>query len=245
MAGLRACSSDLKPNRRVIATRSCPASWSPRCRRTSIVLPMRHTIRRLPSSPGRSLPIDSIATKRRKQDQPRLVPPDHIDLVRIKTLAAGVTLGRDLINTPANDLGPDALEVAAVTLAAEFGAEAAITLGDDLLKENFPLIHAVGRAAEKPPRLVDFSWGPEGAPKVTLVGKGVCFDTGGLDIKPSSGMILMKKDMGGAGDGAGAGAFHHGPRPANSAARAAADRRERDFRPAPCGQAMSTLAAKA
>ena len=136
--------------------------------------------------------------KKKKQDQPRLVPPDDIDFARIKTLAAGVTLGRDLINTPANDLGPDALEVAAVTLAAQFGAEAAITLGDDLLKENFPLIHAVGRAAEKPPRLVDFSWGPEDAPKVTLVGKGVCFDTGGLDIKPSSGMILMKKDMGGA-----------------------------------------------
>jgi leucyl aminopeptidase len=136
--------------------------------------------------------------KKKKQDQPRLVPPDDVDFARIKTLAAGVTLGRDLINTPANDLGPDALEVAAVTLAAQFGAEAAITLGDDLLKENFPLIHAVGRAAEKPPRLVDFSWGPEDAPKVTLVGKGVSFDTGGLDIKPSSGMILMKKDMGGA-----------------------------------------------
>ncbi len=136
--------------------------------------------------------------KRKKHDLPRLAPPGDIDLARIKTLAAGVTLGRDLINTPANDLGPDEIEAAAVTLAAQFGAEAAITLGDDLLKENFPLIHAVGRAAAKRPRLVDFSWGPEDAPKVTLVGKGVSFDTGGLDIKPSSGMILMKKDMGGA-----------------------------------------------
>jgi leucyl aminopeptidase len=136
--------------------------------------------------------------KKKKDDQPRLVPPHDIDLARIKALAAGVTLGRDLINTPANDMDPDALETAAATLAAQFGAEVAITIGDDLLKENFPLIHAVGRAAAKPPRLVDFSWGPEDAPKVTLVGKGVCFDTGGLDIKPSSGMYLMKKDMGGA-----------------------------------------------
>ncbi|MEW6435934.1 MAG: leucyl aminopeptidase family protein [Pseudomonadota bacterium] len=136
--------------------------------------------------------------KKKKHDQPQLVPPAGIDLARIKTLAAGVTLGRDLINTPANDLDPDALEAAAVTLAAQFGAEAAVTIGDALLDENFPLIHTVGRAAAKAPRLVDFSWGPETAPKVTLVGKGVCFDTGGLDIKPSSGMILMKKDMGGA-----------------------------------------------
>ncbi|MDR3408184.1 MAG: leucyl aminopeptidase family protein [Methylovirgula sp.] len=136
--------------------------------------------------------------KKRKDAQPQLVPPGDIDVARINTLARAVTLGRDLINTPANDMDPDALEAAAVTLAAQFGAEAAITLGDDLLKENFPLIHAVGRAAAKPPRLVDFSWGAEDAPKVTLVGKGVCFDTGGLDIKPSSGMYLMKKDMGGA-----------------------------------------------
>lgn len=136
--------------------------------------------------------------KKKQKELPRLAPAADIDLVRIKTLAAGVTLGRDLINTPANDLDPDALEGAAVTLAARFGVEAAVTLGDDLLTDNFPLIHAVGRAAAKPPRLVDFSWGSEDAPKVTLVGKGVCFDTGGLDIKPSSGMILMKKDMGGA-----------------------------------------------
>ena len=148
--------------------------------------------------------------KKKKDDQPQLVPPDDIDLARIKALAAGVTLGRDLINTPANDLGPDALEVAAVTLAAQFGAEAAITLGDDLLKENFPLIHAVGRAAAKPPRLVDFSWGPEDAPKVTLVGKGVCFDTGGLDIKPSSGMDPDEEGYGRGGDGAGSRAYDHG-----------------------------------
>src|SRR5579863_5517416 len=136
--------------------------------------------------------------KKKKTERPRLAPPPDVDLARIKTLAAGVARGRDLINTPANDLDPDALEAAAVALAAQFGAEAAVTLADDLLKDNFPLIHAVGRAAAKPPRLVDFSWGDERAPKVTLVGKGVCFDTGGLDIKPSSGMILMKKDMGGA-----------------------------------------------
>jgi leucyl aminopeptidase len=136
--------------------------------------------------------------KTQTDERPKLLPPQDIDVARLATLVEGITLGRDLINTPANDMDPDALEAAAATLAAQFGGEAAITLGADLLKENFPLIHAVGRAAAKPPRLVDFSWGATDAPKVTLVGKGVCFDTGGLDIKPSSGMALMKKDMGGA-----------------------------------------------
>ncbi len=113
-------------------------------------------------------------------------------------MAAGVTLGRDLINTPANDMDPDALETAAATLATQFGAEVAIMIGDDLLRENFPLIHAVGRAAAKPPRLVDFSWGPEDAPKVTLVGKGVCFEPAVSTSSRRAGMYLMKKDMGGA-----------------------------------------------
>ncbi len=114
-----------------------------------------------------------------------------------RTLAA-VTLVRDLVNTPANDMGPDDLEAAAHALAAAHGATLAVTAGDDLLARNFPLIHAVGRAASRAPRLLDMTWGDAAHPKVTLVGKGVCFDTGGLDIKPSSGMLLMKKDMGGA-----------------------------------------------
>ncbi|MFH1556133.1 MAG: leucyl aminopeptidase family protein, partial [Pseudomonadota bacterium] len=109
-----------------------------------------------------------------------------------------VRLVRDLVNTPANDLGPAELEDAARRLAARHGASFRSIVGADLLARNFPLIHTVGRAATRAPRLLDLAWGPEDAPKVTLVGKGVCFDTGGLDIKPSSGMLIMKKDMGGA-----------------------------------------------
>lgn len=115
----------------------------------------------------------------------------------VRTLAA-VTLVRDLVNTPPNDMGPAELEAAARTLAAAHGAQVRVVEGDALLKENFPLIHAVGRAAARAPRLIDLTWGAATDPKVTLVGKGVCFDTGGLDIKTASGMLLMKKDMGGA-----------------------------------------------
>ena len=113
-------------------------------------------------------------------------------------LVAAAFLARDLINTPANDLGPNALAAEVGAFAARHGIELKEIVGDDLLTQNFPLIHAVGRAAAEPPRLLDFSWGDPSAPKVTLVGKGVTFDTGGLDIKPSSSMLLMKKDMGGA-----------------------------------------------
>ena len=131
-------------------------------------------------------------------DHPRLCAPDGVDAARIERIARGVILGRDLINTPANDMNPETLEAAALTLAAQHHAEAGVTRGEALLEANLPLIHAVGRAAEKEPRLVDFSFGNESAPKVTLVGKGVCFDSGGLDIKPDAAMLLMKKDMGGA-----------------------------------------------
>jgi leucyl aminopeptidase len=115
-----------------------------------------------------------------------------------RRIAAGVFLTRELINTPTNDMGPSELEKAVHDLASVHGAAVSVITGDDLLAKNFPMIHAVGRAAADAPRLVDMTWGPESAPKVTLVGKGVCFDTGGLDIKPPSGMLLMKKDMGGA-----------------------------------------------
>ncbi|MCC2689956.1 MAG: leucyl aminopeptidase family protein [Rhizobiaceae bacterium] len=124
--------------------------------------------------------------------------PQGADVRRIRAVADGVFLARDLINTPANDLGPDALEAAARELAGKHGASISVISGDDLLDGNFPMIHAVGRASRAAPRLIDLSWGDAEAPKVTLVGKGVCFDTGGLDIKPSTGMLLMKKDMGGA-----------------------------------------------
>ncbi|QFR34520.1 M17 family metallopeptidase [Ancylobacter sp. TS-1] len=133
----------------------------------------------------------------------RLVVPEGVDEAYLRRTAEAVTLTRDLINTPANDLGPAEIEAAARALAARYGAEIRVTTGEDLLAANFPLIHAVGRASPRAPRLIDLSWGEPGAPKVTLVGKGVAFDTGGLDIKPSSGMLLMKKDMGGAANALG------------------------------------------
>lgn len=113
-------------------------------------------------------------------------------------LAEATTLVRDLINTPANDMGPDELAAACKAVAEKFGATLTEIVGDDLLTSGFPTIHMVGRASAQPPRLIDIQWGNRDHPKVTLVGKGVCFDSGGLDIKPSSGMLLMKKDMGGA-----------------------------------------------
>ncbi len=127
----------------------------------------------------------------------RLVAPEGMDADRLTAIAEGVFLARDLVNTPACDLGPDALEQAARDLAARHGAQVAVIEGE-ALAQGFPMIHAVGRAAAQAPRLIDLRWGPEDAPTVTLLGKGVCFDTGGLDIKPSAGMRLMKKDMGGA-----------------------------------------------
>lgn len=136
----------------------------------------------------------------RKVDAPkaRLVLPAGVDGARLGRIAAAIALGRDLINTPANDLSPARLAEAALTLAAEHGAETDIIAAGLLLERNFPLIHAVGRAAAEPPRLVDLTWGDASHPKVTLVGKGVCFDTGGLNLKPDNSMLLMKKDMGGA-----------------------------------------------
>ena len=124
--------------------------------------------------------------------------PAGADRGRVERLARAAFLARDLTNTPAGDLGPEELAQAAVRVAEEGGACHRVIVGDDLLGENYPTIHAVGRASTRPPRLVNLVWGDPAAPKVTLVGKGVCFDTGGLDLKPASGMRLMKKDMGGA-----------------------------------------------
>ena len=128
----------------------------------------------------------------------RLVWPDGVYRQRVEQMAGATSMVRDLINTPAEDMGPGALADAAKALAADHGAECKVTTGTDLLDDNLPMIHAVGRAADRAPRLIDLTWGNEDHPKVTLVGKGVCFDSGGLDIKPASGMELMKKDMGGA-----------------------------------------------
>lgn len=136
----------------------------------------------------------------RKTETPevRLVPPDGVDAAELNRLADAATLARDLVNTPSNDMGPEELEAAAKQLADRFGARFTSIVGDDLLRQNHPLIHAVGRASTRAPRLIELVWGDPSHPKVTLVGKGVCFDTGGLDLKPSSSMLLMKKDMGGA-----------------------------------------------
>ena len=136
----------------------------------------------------------------RKNDakEVRLVPPDGVDVADVERIAAAAALARDLINTPSNDMGPEELALAAQQLARRFGADFNCVVGDDLKQQNFPLIHAVGMASTRAPRLIDFTWGDPAHPKVTLVGKGVCFDTGGLDLKPSSSMLTMKKDMGGA-----------------------------------------------
>lgn len=128
----------------------------------------------------------------------RLIRPEGADRGQVLALAEALYYGRDLINTPASDLGPAELEASARELATAFGGSVKVTEGLSLLSDNFPMIHAVGRASDRLPRLIDLHWGSEHAPKVTIVGKGICFDTGGLNIKPGSGMGLMKKDMGGS-----------------------------------------------
>jgi len=124
--------------------------------------------------------------------------PKNCNFNLVSSIIKGTTLTRDLVNIPTCDMGPSELEKVAKNLSDLFGASFKVTTGDALLKSGFNTIHTVGRAAEKEPRLIDFKWGDEKAPKLTLIGKGVCFDTGGLDIKPSSVMLIMKKDMGGA-----------------------------------------------
>jgi leucyl aminopeptidase len=139
-------------------------------------------------------------TRYRKAEarQVKLDLPQSIDREELDRVVEAVALARDLINTPANDMGPAELEGAVRALAAQHGADIKVIVGDDLLAKNFPLIHAVGRASERAPRLIELKWGDALHPRVSLVGKGVCFDTGGLDIKPDSSMLNMKKDMGGA-----------------------------------------------
>ena len=133
-----------------------------------------------------------------KRAAAKLAWPEKADRTEVERIAASVFLARDLINTPCEDMGPGHLADAATQVAREFGAKTRTIVGDALLRENYPTIHIVGRASAREPRLIDIRWGERDAPKVTLVGKGVCFDTGGLDIKPSAGMLEMKKDMGGA-----------------------------------------------
>ncbi len=141
---------------------------------------------------------EAYKSKPREGGWPQLVLDKGEDRARIDRLNRAVYAARHLINTPAANMGPVALEASVETLAKKHKADLNIFVGDDLLHENYPMIHAVGRAAVEAPRLLDLSWGPVDAPKVTLIGKGVCFDTGGLNLKPGNYMELMKKDMGGA-----------------------------------------------
>lgn len=134
---------------------------------------------------------------------PQLVLSKAMRAGHADSAASSIYMVRDLINTPASDMGPGELATAAQTLAREFKGRCKLIIGDDLLRENYPMVHAVGRASSRPPRLIDLTWGKARNPKVTLVGKGVCFDSGGLDIKGASGMLLMKKDMGGAANALG------------------------------------------
>jgi leucyl aminopeptidase len=128
----------------------------------------------------------------------KLILPKDADRSRIEANAQAIWFARELINLPANDLGPSDLAGALGDLGSFYGAGVSVISGRDLLSRNFPLIHAVGRASDRDPCLADLVWGDESHPKVTLVGKGICFDTGGLDIKPPPSMALMKKDMAGA-----------------------------------------------
>jgi leucyl aminopeptidase len=129
---------------------------------------------------------------------PKIVWPQGADKARATAIIDAISLARDLITTPSSDMGPAELAAAAQALAKQHKARISVIVGDDLLKKNYPMVHAVGRASTRAPRLIDLTWGRDGDPRVTLVGKGVCFDTGGLDLKPASGMLNMKKDMGGA-----------------------------------------------
>ena len=138
------------------------------------------------------------AFKKMRSEFPSLVWPEAADKQRVMAMTRAVYLVRDLINLPPNALGPQALADAVMMVAQNFKAKSRVTEDKDLLAENFPLIYAVGDGSDRRPRLAEFTWGKASDPKVTLVGKGVCFDTGGYDLKPSAAMLLMKKDMGGA-----------------------------------------------
>jgi leucyl aminopeptidase len=138
------------------------------------------------------------AFKKSESVCPRLVLPKGIDKTRVEAMIRSISLIRNLINLPANALGPSQLADAAIATGENFGAKVKVVSDQSVLAKDYPLIHAVGHGSDRPPRLVDLTWGNPRDPKVTLVGKGVCFDTGGYDLKPSSAMLMMKKDMGGA-----------------------------------------------
>lgn len=142
--------------------------------------------------------------KSKDEKKPVLLLNKKSNQKRIKALLEATFFVRTLVNLPANDLGPEELEQEAKKLAASHKAKMTVIRDSDLLKQNFPLVYAVGKGSTRRPRLIDIRWGNPENPAVTLVGKGVCFDTGGLDIKPSKAMLIMKKDMGGAAHALGA-----------------------------------------
>jgi leucyl aminopeptidase len=147
-----------------------------------------------------SIALGSYQFIRYRKSEPRnlkLALPDGVDGEDLTRIVEAATLCRDLINTPSNDMGPDELEAAARKVAERYGASIKVTRGNALAKD-FPLVAAVGGGSARAPRLIDITWGKASDSKITLVGKGVCFDTGGLDIKSDTGMLNMKKDMGGA-----------------------------------------------
>ena len=136
--------------------------------------------------------------KKQSKPLPALVAPKGCDVDYVRSMSGSMFWARDLINTPANDMHPQALAAEAATWAKKHKANVTVIKGEALLKENYPMVYAVGKAATVPPHLVDIKFARKGAPKITLVGKGVCFDSGGLDIKSTGNMKMMKKDMGGA-----------------------------------------------
>ncbi|WP_439816690.1 leucyl aminopeptidase family protein [Zavarzinia sp. CC-PAN008] len=142
--------------------------------------------------------FDRYREPRTAREKTLLVPPATADMPLVRRTVESVALVRDLVNTPSSDLGPVELAEAAAQVADKYGASISQIVGEELNAQGYPMVYAVGRASARAPRLIDMRWGDEAAPKVTLVGKGVCFDTGGLNIKPGGAMALMKKDMGGA-----------------------------------------------
>jgi leucyl aminopeptidase len=157
------------------------------------------TDQRAQASLGWGLANYRFSRYRKENDkEPRRLLLDEDISGRVQSLLEAQVLVRDLVNTPTEDLGPQQLEDVVFKVASRFDADYKSVRGDDLLSSNFPAIHAVGRASDRAPRLIELSWGKKDAPILALVGKGVCFDTGGLNLKPTAGMALMKKDMGGA-----------------------------------------------